>query len=121
LKRVHLIVSALQTIENQEIEWIHFGDGVLYNEVATLSKGLSSNIKSIFKGRVLNSEILNFYKNNYVDLFVNISTNEGIPVSIMEAFSFGIPTFATNVGATAELVNEFNGMLVEKDFDIQEL
>ena len=35
---------------------------------------------------------------NDFDLFVNMSLSEGIPVSIMEAISFGIPIIATNVG-----------------------
>ena len=35
----------------------------------------------------------------------------------MEAQSFGIPTLATNVGGTSEIVNNENGFLIEKDFN----
>lgn len=41
-----------------------------------------------------------------------MSSSEGIPVSIMEATSFGIPTVALNVGGVGEIVNERNGMLL---------
>ena len=44
-----------------------------------------------------------------VDLFLTVSANEGIPVSIMEAQSFGIPVIATDVGGISEIVNNVNG------------
>ena len=47
---------------------------------------------------------MQFYQHTPVDLFVNTSSSEGLPVSIMEAFSFGIPAVATNVGGTSEMV-----------------
>ncbi len=43
---------------------------------------------------------------------MNVSESEGVPVSIMEAQSFGIPVIATNVGGTPEIVNEENGHLL---------
>ena len=52
-----------------------------------------------------------------MDLFINLSTSEGIPVSIMEAYSFGIPAIATNVGGTAELVSNKNGRLIDVTLD----
>jgi glycosyltransferase involved in cell wall biosynthesis len=41
-----------------------------------------------------------------------LSESEGVPVSIMEAQSFGIPVIATNVGGTSEIVNERVGILL---------
>ena len=50
-------------------------------------------------------------------MFINCSESEGIPVSIMEALSFGIPVIATNVGGTSEVVIDgYNGFLLDKDF-----
>ena len=63
-----------------------------------------------------NEKIMDFYRNNPIDIFINVSTNEGVPVSIMEAISFGIPIIATNVGGTNEIViNNITGWLVDKD------
>ncbi|NCO54621.1 MAG: glycosyltransferase, partial [Bacteroidetes bacterium] len=53
-----------------------------------------------------------------VDLFINVSESEGIPVSIMEALSAGIPVIATNVGGTNEIVNNDVGFLIDKEFEI---
>jgi colanic acid/amylovoran biosynthesis glycosyltransferase len=71
-------------------------------------------------GNVENSKILDFYSENYVDLFINFSEFEGVPVSIMEAQSAGIPVLATKVGGTSEIVSSDNGFLVEKHFDLSE-
>lgn len=54
---------------------------------------------------------------NDFDLFVNMSLSEGIPVSIMEAISFGIPIIATNVGGNAEIVNDETGVLIPVNID----
>ena len=46
-------------------------------------------------------------------LFINVSSSEGIPVSIMEAMSAGIPVIATAVGGTPEIVvDRMNGALL---------
>ena len=59
-----------------------------------------------------------FYKNNKVDLFINVSSTEGLPVSIMEAISFGIPCLATDVGGTSEIIIDgITGKLIPKDFE----
>jgi glycosyltransferase involved in cell wall biosynthesis len=65
---------------------------------------------------------MDFYKSNRVDLFVNLSIVEGLPVSIMEALSYGIPILATAVYGTPEAINENeNGYLLDVNFKIEEL
>ncbi|MBK8368427.1 MAG: glycosyltransferase [Bacteroidetes bacterium] len=64
---------------------------------------------------------MDFYKDKPVDLFVNVSEIEGIPVSIMEAISFGIPCIGTNVGGVSEIVNEQTGFLIDKNFEPNEV
>ena len=85
------------------------------------AKKLIKNITYHFYGFTDNDKILNFYHQNQVDLFINVSETEGIPISIMEAFSSGIPAIATNVGGVSELVNNNNGFLVDKDIKSEEL
>ncbi|MFV0176249.1 glycosyltransferase [Empedobacter falsenii] len=122
LKRLDLLIVALANVKDIKIEWNHFGDGPLFKEIHQLAIAkLADNITVKFHGRVNNIELMRYYQSNYVDLFVNLSQYEGIPVSIMEALSFGIPCFATNAGATSEIVNEINGKLVDVNFEIKEL
>jgi glycosyltransferase involved in cell wall biosynthesis len=120
LKRVHLIAGILQHIPF-EINWIHWGGGETEAEVKKLSETLPANVKAIFKGQAKNQDIIAFYKSVPVNLFITTSETEGLPVSIQEAISFGIPVIATNVGGIPEIVNEHTGMLVEKDFDNREV
>ena len=124
LKRIHLIIRALAEIDSTEIHWVHFGNGPMETEVRDLAKEMLSNKKNIsydFKGRVPNDEIHTFYADSQVDLFVNVSESEGVPVSIMEAMSHGIPAVATNVGGTSEIVDDKCGKLVNSDVSPSQL
>ena len=81
---------------------------------------LNSNIDFRITGWITKIEIFNLYKFEKPNLFLNLSTSEGLAVSIMEACSFGIPIIATNVGGTPELV-DYNGVLVDKNITPSEL
>ena len=116
LKRIDLIIYALDTVRyHKKIVWLHFGDGVLRNELealASIKLGSSDRISYRFMGHQPNNALLDFYDFNKVDLFINTSSTEGIPVSIMEAQSFGIPVIATDTGAVKEIVVEGTGSLL---------
>ena len=115
-KRVHLILEILKKIDFK-IKWIHFGDSEERKLVEKTFKDIPFNVTIDLMGYVSNTSLMEFYRKNHVDLFINVSETEGIPVSIMEAMSFGIPCIATNVGGVNEIVNNKNGYLVEKNFD----
>ena len=117
VKRLDKIVSSLTKINGINIKWIHFGSGPLEDEIMQLAnQKLFGRVEYTFMGRKHNKDIMQFYRKNRVDLFINLSDSEGLPVSIMEAMSFGIPCLATDVGGTREIVeNGINGFLVEYD------
>ena len=46
------------------------------------------------------------------DVFVLASSNEGLPVAIMEALALGLPIVATDVGGLSEVIDDTNGVLV---------
>ncbi|RHW32108.1 glycosyltransferase [Neobacillus notoginsengisoli] len=122
VKRVHLIIEALAYISKYNIKWVHFGEGVLKEEVKGLAKKLPMNIKVELKGAISNEVIMNYYSKKTPHLFINVSESEGMPVSIIEAMSFGIPIIATNVGGTSEAVIDNKcGYLIEKDFKVIQL
>lgn len=134
LKRVHLIAQALNelgkelnlilelTEQNVDIiQWIHIGDGPLLTEIRRLCANFPPFIQSDFKGSLPHQQVMDFYRENKVDLFVQVSRSEGIPVSIMEAFSFGIPVVATNVGGVGEILAEGTGTLLPADLSIKQL
>ena len=117
-KQIHIIVEILSHIDF-EIKWIHFGSGegeYLDNLNKSISL-LNKNVTVELKGYTKNQLILDYYLNHKIDLFLNISTAEGLPVSLMEAASFGIPLLGTNIFGTPEVVGYTKGMLIDLEFN----
>jgi glycosyltransferase involved in cell wall biosynthesis len=119
VKRLHLLATALQIAGNEnpglEFKWTHFGDGPLLADLKDMISNAPPNVQVDFRGATKNVEVLKTYSKIPFDVFVNCSRSEGLPVSIMEAMSFGIPVVATDVGGVPELVNGENGVLLERD------
>lgn len=121
IKRLDLLAKALCLIDEKKVSWTHIGDGPLKEQVIDITKTFGSNIHVDFKGVMKNSDLLEFIKSSSFDVFINTSFSEGIPVSIMEAISFGIPVIATNVGGTSEIVDKNTGILIPKDITPEQL
>ena len=79
------------------------------------------NIQFNFYGYIENDNLLDYYNTNHVDLFLNTSQYEGVPISIMEAMAFKIPCIATNVGGVSEIISHSNGYLLPVNFNVEEL
>jgi glycosyltransferase involved in cell wall biosynthesis len=122
IKRVDKIIESLAFIKDISVKWVHFGDGPLFGEIKKLADQLlPENIEAVFFGHVDNKDIYKFYLTEKVDCFINLSSTEGLPVSIMEAISFGIPIVATNVGGSSEIVTAKVGILVQADFEVEDV
>jgi glycosyltransferase involved in cell wall biosynthesis len=123
IKRVYLIPEVLKYLVFP-IHWIHIGEELssdytikeFHKNISQL-KASNNNIRMEFKGFVSNEDVFKFYQSQKVDLFISLSESEGLPVSMMEAISFGIPVLATDVGGCSEIVNSKTGILIEKEFD----
>lgn len=120
IKRLYLLTEALKQLDF-EIYWTHLGDGPLFDELQQSLNKLPGHIKAYLPGRISPEEVFEYYQSNPVDLFVNVSSTEGIPVSIMEALSAGIPVMATDVGGTAEILDKGCGKLLNKNIQPDEL
>lgn len=120
VKRLNLIVDALKSVRIN-VKWVHFGSGYLKQKLDDEIALLPNNIKVEMRGQVENEEIINFYQNNSVSVLLNTSISEGLPVSMMESISFGIPIIATNVGGVSEIVNEQTGVLLDVNFQSKQL
>ncbi len=115
MKRVEFIADCVMRLAkdnpDKEINWTHFGDGPnLHN----IKKSISHlpNLNTFLNGAVPNTHIYKYYEEKPVTIFINLSSSEGIPVSIMEAQSFGIPVIATDVGGSGEIVTKETGLLL---------
>ncbi|GAA1397977.1 glycosyltransferase [Luteococcus peritonei] len=115
VKRIDRIVDALALLcaEHPEltVRWTHFGGGELMEEMRERLAAHQdlSNLHAVLAGSVDNDRIRQHLDEEPVDLFVNSSESEGVPVSIMEAMAFGVPTLAPDVGGISDLVPAAGG------------
>ncbi len=120
IKRLHLMVDVLKYIEIP-ITWHVIGNGPDFENLQKITRTLPNHIEVIFYGLLSKQEIDLFYKTNAINLFVSLSSSEGLPVSMMEAQSYGIPIMSTNVGGCHEICNNETGFLIECSFDSQDV
>lgn len=116
VKRIDLILDALDAFQSGKIVWTHIGDGILYKSLVEKSKKIkNSNVTIQWMGCQTNEFIHKFFIENPIDGFINTSYSEGIPVSIMEAIAYGIPVIATDVGGNSEIIQDgINGYLLNE-------
>ena len=122
LKRVERILQSVSLIKHKKIEWTHIGSGPLQKNLKEMiDHKTTTNLNVVLTGQLSHDEVIEYYLKHPVDVFVNLSSIEGIPVSIMEAISFDIPVVATDVGATSEIVNQQTGILLSDNPSCQEV
>lgn len=129
VKRIDKIIESLDKLTKMKkeiyIKWTHIGSGTLEDSLQRQAKNLLGSNKKIsydFLGELKNKEVYEFYSNNDVDVFINTSESEGVPVSIMEAMSCHIPVIAPNVGGIKDMIIDgYNGILLSEDPDINEI
>lgn len=126
LKRVDLVFECVAAYSvanpNEKVHWDHYGDGDLYVYLSDLISHKSfSNLTITLHGRRKMSDIFINYQRRNRSIFINLSTTEGLPVSIMEAMSHNIPILATDVGGVKEMVTSDVGCLVDVNESIVEI
>jgi colanic acid/amylovoran biosynthesis glycosyltransferase len=94
------------------------GAGELENELRKQVEALvpAGNVR--FLGQLAHPEVIEFYRRGEVDIVVlpsldlGGSEHEGIPVSLMEAMSYGVPVVSTITGGIPELLGGGAGVMV---------
>ena len=114
VKRLHLIPEILTQL-GRPFQWVHFGAGDVESEnllnAAIAKEGIEDYVSLM--GTVSNDLVQKYLSENWVDCVLSVSSIEGIPVTFMEAISYGIPVVATDVGGNNEIVNETTGFLID--------
>jgi len=125
IKRIDRIIDALSSIEGLKIHWTHIGARYLYDQIVEYAKqklGGKYNIDYQFLGEMKNDDALNYFSNHEFDFLINVSSTEGMPMTMMEAFSMSIPVIGTNVGGVPEVVkSNYNGYLLDVNFRDEDL
>lgn len=127
LKRVDLILKATALFSKEvekKVRWTHIGGNEegMSKIYSTTNLKDYPNLEVVSAGRIPHVKVLEFYRTHPCDIFMNMSTVEGVPVSIMEAISFDIPVVATKVGGTPDIVIDGkSGKLVSENPTEQEV
>tara|TARA_B110000285_G_scaffold235444_1_gene317192 strand:- start:5629 stop:6876 length:1248 start_codon:yes stop_codon:yes gene_type:complete len=118
-KRIDLLIDCISKLK-MNVRWIHIGGGykqIYFQQILSLANKKLDELKNVsfeFTGNITNKEVYELYRENQIDLLINLSLSEGLPVTFMEAFSFAIPVLATDVGGVKEIINHKSGFLVNK-------
>ena len=56
--------------------------------------------------------MIDFLKENDVDLYINLSLSEGMSFALMEAMSLSIPVISSSIPGNLEIVNSSNGYII---------
>ncbi len=119
-KRMHLIPEILNFLP-EDFNWVHFGGGSDLESLEKVVKKCGVEKRVLLLGHVENDEFHKYLRDQPVFIFLSLSRNEGLPYSMMEAISYGIPLMSTDVGGCSEICNEKTGILIPKDFDVKEV
>lgn len=120
VKRIDRIVVAVAEFAKKHptvsVAWTHIGDGLLKTALEKETRYVFKDLRNArisFCGELPNEEVKRFFLRGTVDVFLNASDSEGIPVSIMEAMACAVPAIAPNTGGIADLVNDRVGLLLQ--------
>ena len=90
--------------ERQNVKFILAGRGPLEEKLKKIVHNFDLDENFSFVGYVNQGTLLKYYQN--ATIFVHTSYHEGLPTTILEAMSCGIPVVATAVAGTSEVVME---------------
>lgn len=122
-KRIYRMPEILGHLQDLNVQWVHMG-GANVENMQVLQKEIDKYkvaSRCTIREWMSNEDILAYYANEQVNAIVNLSKAEGIPVSIMEAFSYGIPAIATNTIGNPEIVDATCGHVIPVDFKAEEV
>lgn len=120
VKRVALNLMVMQELAaanpQRRFRWIHVGDGELSAELrSAVEASKQPNLSVELRRAMPNVEVQRIYASQPIDLFMLLSTIEGLPIAICEALSYGVPVVATDVGGNREVVTPATGLLTDVD------
>lgn len=128
-KGLFYLLESAKDIEKiyPEITFKIVGNGVLYNKLQNMINiNHIDNMELI--GNIEEKYLITMYQNAYIFILpsIRIETNvadnrkstkdmDGIPVSLMEAMSCGIPCISTNISGIPELItNNLDGIIIDE-------
>ena len=111
-KNIEKIIRAISDLNNPLINLNIIGDGPELNKLQTISLESENKDNIIFHGKLNRDDINHIFLKS--DIYIQASNYEGLPHSLLEAMSYGIPVLCTPVGECKEILgNEDRGYILD--------
>ena len=111
-KNIEKIIKAISDLNSPLINLNIIGDGPELNQLQKISLESDNKDNIIFHGKLNRDEIDHIFLNS--DIYIQASNYEGLPHSLLEAMSYGIPVLCTPVGECKEILgNEDRGYILD--------
>ena len=122
IKNLDLLLDVLEEWDGPALEWHHFGkqpDNAYTHQFMNRAKTIQAKkngLRILFHGYVAPELILDRLKELQVHALVNSSRYEGVPVSLMEGLSLGLPCIAPKIFGIPDVVeNTYSGYLIQPE------
>ena len=111
-KNIEKIIRAISDLNNPLIYLNIIGDGPELNQLQKISLESNNKDNIIFHGKLNRDDINHIFLKS--DIYIQASNYEGLPHSLLEAMSYGIPVLCTPVGECKEILgNEDRGYVLD--------
>ena len=111
-KNIKKIIRAISDLNDPLIYLNIIGDGPELNQLQKISLESNNKDNIIFHGKLNRDEINHIFLNS--DIYIQASNYEGLPHSLLEAMSYGVPVLCTPVGECKEILgNEDRGYILD--------
>ena len=111
-KNIKKIIRAISDLNDPLIYLNIIGDGPELNQLQKISLESNNKDNIIFHGKLNRDDINHIFLKS--DIYIQASNYEGLPHSLLEAISYGIPVLCTPVGECKEILgNEDRGYILD--------
>ena len=111
-KNIKKIIRAIADLNDPLVYLNIIGDGPELNQLQKISLESNNKDNIIFHGKLNRDDINHIFLNS--DIYIQASNYEGLPHSLLEAMSYGIPVLCTPVGECKEILgNEDRGYILD--------
>ena len=119
-KNIHLVIEAMGSIKNLDINLKIIGEGGEFARLEDLITNLKIQNRVKMIGKVENNLISEYLKIS--NLFIQASDYEGLPHSILEAINYEVPILSTEVGGCKDLLdNGDRGFIISSPQNKQQI
>ena len=111
-KNIKKIIRAISDLNDPLVYLNIIGDGPELNQLQKISLESNNKDNIIFHGKLNRDDINHIFLKS--DIYIQASNYEGLPHSLLEAMSYGIPVLCTPVGECKEILgNEDRGYILD--------